>query len=104
MSLGLIRGAAALSFEGDHSKDSERLHTLISMATWAIWKSGNKNALHNQDVAAAETREALKDLMRKSWNVKRFMEGSRRLIRQRELRACERKRFAEFDLKIGPFT
>jgi len=55
---------------------------------WAVWKSRNKNALHNQDV---ETREVLEDLItdlvRKRWNATRFMEGGRRLIRQRELRA-----------------
>src|SRR5258708_6099165 len=42
--LGLIRGAAAISFENDHSKDSERLRILISMTIWAIWKSRNKNS------------------------------------------------------------
>ena len=31
ISLGLIRGVAAISFENDHSKDSERLRILISM-------------------------------------------------------------------------
>ena len=49
----------------------------------------NKNSINNQDVAAIETREVLKDLLsnlvRKSWNVTRFMEGGRRLNRQRKL-------------------
>ena len=36
ISLGLIRGAAALSFENDYSKDSERLRILISMTIWTI--------------------------------------------------------------------
>jgi hypothetical protein len=63
--------------------------------------------MNDQEVAAAETGEALKDLItdlvRKSWNATRFMEGGKRLIRQRELRTLwADKRFAEFDLKIGP--
>ena len=36
ITMGLIRGAAALSFEQDTSKDLVRLRTLISMTIWAI--------------------------------------------------------------------
>jgi|SRR5258706_1057276 len=85
VSTGLIRGAPALSFKYDHSRDSERLGILISMTIWAIWKSINKKAINNQDVASNETVEVLKDvisdLVRKSWNATRFMEGGRRLDR-----------------------
>ena len=76
-----IRGTAAISFKDDHNRDSKRLRILISMTIWAIWKSRNKNSINNQDVAVNETREVLKDLLsdlvRKSWNVTRFIEGSR---------------------------
>jgi len=41
VSLGLIRGTAAISFKRDFNKDSERLRILISMTIWAIWKSRN---------------------------------------------------------------
>jgi len=91
ISMGLIRGAAALSFEYDYSKDSERLRILISMTIWAIWKSRNKNSINDQDVTTNETREALKDLIqdliRKGWNATRFLEGSRRMIHQRALQS-----------------
>jgi len=36
ISTGLIKGIAALSFEDDLSKDSERLRILVSMTIWAI--------------------------------------------------------------------
>ena len=46
----------------------------------AIWKSRNKNSINDQDVAPRETNETLKelvaDLVRKSWNTRRLMEGS----------------------------
>ena len=105
VSLGLIRGAAAIPFE-DYSKDSERLRILVSVTIWAIWKSRNKNSINDQEVAAVEARETLKalisDLVRKSWNATRFMEGGRRLVRHRELRTLwADKRFADFDLKTG---
>ncbi len=101
------RGTPALSSEYGHSKDSERLRILISMTIWAIWKSRNKNAINNQDVAPNETREVMKelisDLVRKSWNATRFMEGGRRLNRQRELRSLwADKRLVDFDQKSGP--
>ena len=107
ISLGLIKGAATLSFQFDHSRDSERLRILISMTVWAIWKSRNKNSINDQDVATTEARDTLKglisDLVRKSWNATRFMEDGRRSIRQRELRALwADERFANFDLKTGP--
>ena len=54
ISIGLIRGAPAVTFENDHTKDSERLHILISMTVWAIWKSRNKNTINNQDVAPGD--------------------------------------------------
>jgi len=107
ISMGLIRGAAALSYEHDFSKDSERLRILISMTIWAIWKSRNKNSINDQDVTANETREALKDLIqdiiRKSWNATRFLEGGRRMKRQCALRSLwADKRFADFTPKTGP--
>ena len=72
ISLGLIRGAAAISFESDHSKDSEMLRILISMT---IWKSRNKNTKNDQDVASCEAKETLKgliqEMIRKSWNATR---------------------------------
>jgi len=90
ISTGLIKGIAALSFEDDLSKDSERLRVLISMTIWAIWKSRNKNSILDQDVAPSKTREVLKeligDLIRKSWNATRFMEGRRRSTRQRAIK------------------
>ena len=72
ISMGLIRGVAALSFENDLSKDSERIRNLISMTVWTIWKSRNKNSINDQDISQAEIRETLKelisDMIRKSWN------------------------------------
>ena len=105
-SMDLIRGAAAIPFEDEHSKDSERAHTLISMAIWSIWNSRNKHSINNQAVVPNEIREALKDilsdLMRKSWNATLFMEGGRRWTRQRELQAFwADKLFTNFDHKTG---
>jgi len=99
-----FREAPALSFEHDFSKDAEGLRILITVTIWAIWKSRNKSAITNQDVAPSETREILKELIsdikRKSWNATRFMEGVRRSDRQRELRALwADKRPVDFDLK-----
>ena len=63
---------------------------LLSMTISAIWKSRNKNTINNQDVAPGEAsstlKELIRDLMRNSWNATRFLEGSRRKIRQRALR------------------
>jgi hypothetical protein len=77
------------------------------MTIWAIWKSRNKNAINNQDIAAEETKAELerliKDLITKSWNASRFMEGGRRLKRQRALKTIwSEKRFVDFDPKTGP--
>jgi hypothetical protein len=106
LSLGLIKGAAALSFEYDQNKDSERLRILISMTIWAIWKTRNKNSTNNQEVSTGEVGEEqvrlLKDLITKSWNVTRFL-GGRRKNRQRALRALwAEMRLADFDPKTGP--
>jgi hypothetical protein len=88
-------------------KDSERLRILISMTIWAIWKTRNKSAIISQDITPSETRETLKgllsDLVRKSWNATRFMEGKRRLDRQHDLRNLwADKKLVDFDLKAGP--
>jgi len=77
------------------------------MTIWAIWKSRNKNSILDQDVAPSETREVLKelirDLIRKSWNATRFMEGGRRLTRQRAFKTLWADgRFADFNPKTGP--
>jgi len=50
MTTDLRRGITALSFKGNLTRDSERLHILVSMTIWAIWKSGNKNTLQDQVV------------------------------------------------------
>ena len=87
--MGLIRGAAALSFEKDISKDSIRIRTLISMTIWAIWKSKLKSSINNQDVSPNETTQLLKemisDLVKKSWNATRFMEDGSKATRRRAL-------------------
>ena len=108
LSIGLIRGSPALSFGNDFKKDSERLRILLSMTIWAIRKSRDNNTILNQDVTRSETRETLKellqDLIRKSWNATRFMEGGRKTTRQRELRTrWADKSCAVFDsgLKTG---
>jgi hypothetical protein len=85
VSLGLIRGATSFTFEGDLNNDPERLRILMSMIIWAIWKLRNKNSINDQDVAAGNARKELKglikDLIMKSWNATRFMEGGRRMNR-----------------------
>ena len=91
ISLGLIKGSAAITFHDDRNSDSERLRILISMTLWAIWKSRNKNTINNQDVVPNGTIEILKDmisnLIRNSWIATKFMEPTRRTIRQRKLRS-----------------
>ena len=72
-----------------------------------MWKSRNKNSILDQVVAPSETREVLKelirDLIRKSWNATRFMEGGRRLTRQRAIKTLwAARRFAVFNPKTGP--
>ncbi len=48
-------------------------------------------------------KELISDIIRKSWNATRFMEGVRRLDRQCELRTLwADKRLVDFDLKTGP--
>ena len=65
------------------------------------------NARQNQDVAPGEATSTLKelfrDLMRKSWNATRFLEGSRRMKRQRALRTLWADgHLIDFDPKTGP--
>jgi hypothetical protein len=68
ISLGLIKGAAALTFENDQNGDSESLRTLISMTIWAIWKSRSKNSINNQNVATCEAKEELeRDAFHRRW-------------------------------------
>jgi len=61
------------------------------MTLWAIWKSRNKNTINNQDIVPNETREILKEmisnLIRNSWMVTKFMEPTKRMIRQCKLRS-----------------
>ncbi len=107
ISLCLIRGAAALAFEEDFDKDSERLCILITMTIWAIWKSKLKNSINNLDIAPNEMTQVLKDLIsdlvRRNWNKTHFMEEGRWANRQRELQqlwadSC----LTKFDPKTGP--
>jgi hypothetical protein len=77
------------------------------MTVWAIWKSKIKNSINNQDVATNETTQTLKEILsdvtRNSWNATRIMEGSSKVIRQRELRKLwADKRMTEFDPVTGP--
>ena len=107
LSLGLIRGSAAISFEDDENKDSERLRILISMTIWAIWKSRNKKSINDQDVAPNEAsttlRELIRDLMRKGWNATRFIKDGRRTIRRRAVRSLWADgHLVVFDPKTGP--
>ena len=48
ISIGLIRGAAAIAFENNHTKGSEWLRILISMTIWAIWIMDIKDQKHNK--------------------------------------------------------
>ena len=64
-------------------------------------------AVSNQDIAPTETGEALKellsDLVRKSWNATRFMEGGRRLDHLHDLCILSAdKQLVDFDIKSGP--
>ena len=43
VSLGLMRGAAVLTFDDDHSKDSERLRILITMTIGQYGKQETKS-------------------------------------------------------------
>ena len=100
ISLGLIRGAPTIGFENNQNKDSERLHILIALTVWVIWKSRNKSLIDNQEVTPYETAETLKNiitnLVRKSWNATKFMESRAREICQRKLRTLwADKQFAD---------
>ncbi len=59
------------------------------MTVWVIWKSRIKNSLGNQDVTTHKTTQTLKemisDLVRKSWNVTRFMEEEMKESQQNDL-------------------
>jgi len=72
ITLGLIRGSAAITFNEDFNKDSERIQILISITIWTIWKSKIKSSINNQDVTTNETtrvlKESISELIRKSWN------------------------------------
>lgn len=89
ITVGLIRGSAALTFEHDAGKDSERLRILISMTTWAIWKSKIKASINDLDASPHETSQLLKELItslvRTSWNTTSFMEDKRQAKRRSEL-------------------
>jgi len=95
MTMGLVRGAAVLTFGNDYSRDSERLGILTSMEIWEIWKSNNERSTNDRVVAASEAKEELKglikDLARKAgtrrvswkevggWNVKLLFGPSGRM-------------------------
>jgi len=81
--------------------------TETAMTIWAIWKSTNLQTINDQDVvvneAKSELERLLKDLITKSWNATRFLEGGRRMDRQRSLRSLWADgRFTDFDPKTGP--
>jgi len=102
----LIRGAAALTFENNMSKDSERLRILIAMTVWAIWKSKIKISIQNQDVTpneAAQTQGLLTDLVTKSWNATCFMEEGKRRRKQKKLQKLwAEEKLTKFDPLAGP--
>jgi len=100
ISLGLIKGTAAITFDGDRNRDSERVRILISMTIWAIRKSRNKKTINDQDVVPNETKETLKDmisnLVRNSWIATRSMEPTKRQVSQRKLRSLRGRSFCRF--------
>jgi len=107
LSIGLIRGTAALKFEIDLNKDSDRIRILISIGIWAIWKSRDKTAITDQDVSPNETSETLKELIkaqvRKSWNATRFLKGKRKLAQQRTIQTLWADgKLTDFRPKSGP--
>jgi len=109
MSIGLIRGTAALKFEIDQNKDSDRLRILISLSIWAIWKSRNRSAITDQVVSSNETSETLKELIqaqvRKSWNATRFLGGKRKLTQQRTIQTLWADgKLTDFSSKSGPIV
>jgi hypothetical protein len=104
ITIGMIRGAVAISLDTNTCKDLERL---ITITIWTIWKSKLKISINNQDVDPNEMTQQLKELLselsRKSWDVTRFMEGSRKVTRQRALRTLwANKRLTKFDPISGP--
>jgi len=107
INLGLIRGVAALTFENDMNKDSERLRILIAMTIRAIWKSKKKISIQNQDVTPNETTQILKglltDLVTKSWKATRFMEEGKRRRKQKKLRKLwAEEKLTKFNPLAGP--
>ena len=109
ISMGLIKGAPAMAFEHDNNKDSQRLKILISLTTWAIWKSRNKSTMNNEEISTIEAKETLKnlvtDLVRRSWNATKYMEKRRKVMRQNELRSLwAEDRLTNFAHKQGPIV
>ena len=107
ITLDLIRGAPALKFEIDLCKDSDRLRILISMAVWAIWKSRNRSAILDRNTSTTETAETFKELIqdqiRKSWNATRFLEGKRKELQRRAIKATWAEgSLTDFNRKTGP--
>jgi hypothetical protein len=81
MSIGLIRGSAALTLTDKNKKplrntDSERIRIFISMTIWAIWKARNMHTMNDSPAPPSETpklmKTLLKDLITKSWNSTQF--------------------------------
>ena len=107
ITLGLIRGSAALTFEKDTNKDSERIKILISMTIWAIWKSKIKISINDENVPIHETTQTLKaqisNLIRNSWNATCFMEENRKASRRQGIRKLwADERLTNFDPERGP--
>jgi len=105
INLGLIRGAAALTFKHNMNKDSERLQMLIAMTVWAIWKSKIKISIQNQDITPNETTQILKgpltDLVTKHWNAMRLMEEGKRVRKQKKLQKLwAEEKLTKFDLLV----
>ena len=76
----------------------------FNTAIWQGWKK--KNTINNRDVTPGETtgllEELIRDLVRKSWNATRFMEG-RQKLKQRAIKVLWAEgRLTDFDLKEGP--
>ena len=107
MTIGLIKGAVAIKYDNDYSKDSERLWILISMTVWAIWKLKLKNSINDQVVAPDETSGVLRglitNLITKSWNMMWFLESNKRWLQQCDIQNLwAGERFATFDQKLNP--
>jgi len=107
ITLGLIRGSAAITFNEDFNKDSERIRILISITIWTIWKSKIKSSINNQDVTTNETtrvlKESISELIRKSWNATRFMAEEIKASRRKDLRKLwVDGSLTDFDHTTGP--